>query len=448
MRKFKYRISDIKHRLCLFGLGIGYYLSFLTCYHYVISPIYSSIGLTFLMLPAWAWGISFVLAILPLLWLPLNFTRPSDFASWFLYLCLISPSNIIIFMVSNRPLSEIVILAILLTTSFLLFEFIRQKGLFAIPHIKSSTLIFTIFLPIVMITLSIVALSKANYKIDISFSDVYVRRMEARETLESNVILGYMLAFLKSVFVPIAIVYGIQQKKLYYIGLAVFAVIAIFSLEGTKATVILPVILVIIIFLAFKNRINHAFWLLGSFILLILLSLFEAACIGTNIISAYIVQRQLAVPSLLTTYYWEYFTSNPYFMMKDSIIGSFLPYESIYSISKSYLIGYEYFGDIELNANTNIWASAFADFGYVGMIGVSILAALILKVFDSLGRKDRFVFASACCTTTGIVWVNGALHTSLLSNGIFLLIVALWLYPSKKSKSVAFQNFEKITYNK
>ena len=141
----------------------------------------------------------------------------------------------------------------------------------------------------------------------------------------------------------------------------------------------------------------------------------------------------MVVPGLLTTYYWEYFSSNPYFMMTDSIIGTFLPFGPLYNYPKARLIGYEYFNNIESNANANIWASGFADFGYPGMIMVSILAALILKVVDSLGYKEKFVFASACSAAIGLGWVNGALHTSLLTNGVLGLILALWLYPSQHS---------------
>jgi len=57
----------------------------------------------------------------------------------------------------------------------------------------------------------------------------------------------------------------------------------------------------------------------------------EYALWNTTILSSLIVRREFAVPSLLTTYYWEYFSKNSYYFMKDSIVGFILPFETDYA---------------------------------------------------------------------------------------------------------------------
>ena len=431
MKLNHFHALSVFRRVIALCLGIAYYLAILSCYYYVISPMYSYRGMHFTILPVWAWMVSVTLALIPLLWLPLDFNRPSDFAAWFLYLLLIFPSNIVIYMVTSLPLSETVILPIALTASFSLFEFIRQKGLFTIHHIKGPKILFNVALPIFMVIMSIIALSYANFKINISFADVYERRLDAREILSGSTIINYSLAFLRSVCMPIAVVYAMQQKKWYFTGLAALVVIAIFSLDGSKGAVFLPLVLVIVVSLSARSRKNLGFWLLGGLVLLILFALVERSLLGTTTIATMIVRRELIVTNQLTTYYWEFFSNNPFVFMKDSWIGWLIPAESNYLIPRARLIGFEYLGNIETNANANIWAAGFADFGYVGMVMTSILAALVLKVIDSIGSRDKFLFASICSSVIGFAWINSALYTSMLTSGGLGLILAVWLYPAE-----------------
>jgi len=417
-------------RTVVIGLGLIYYCLLLACYYYIISPIYAGYGMSSWMLPAWTWLLSVMLALLPLFWLPLNFTRPSDFATWFLYLFLICPSNIVIYMVTIRPVSDVVILTMSLTASYLLFEYVRQKGVFKISALKWNTdVLFSAVLPILTMVLSIIVFYYANFEFNFSLESIYERRLVARYALISAPISRYMTASLMSVCVPVMLVYAFENRRWYYIGIVVFAVMVIFSFEGSKGMIARPFLLLLAYYMVTRHRERAGLWLLITFIIIVGLSILEEYIIGSNRIAVIIVRRQMFLTSQLTAYYWEFFSSNPFVMMKDSIIGWFIPVESNYSIQRSLLIGFEYLFNIEANANANIWATGFADFGYLGMAITSIIAALILKLFDG-ASKDKFIFASVCCASIGATWVNGALYTSLLTNGVLGLLLSFWLYPS------------------
>ena len=436
---------NIGCRAVAIGFGIIYYLTFLTCYYYLISPNFSYAGMTFFMLPYWAWVVSILLSLLPLLWMPVHFTRPSDFASWFLYLFLIFPSNIIIPMVSNLSPSGSVKLLIALNGSFILFEFVRRtRWLFAIHHIKSVEILFRVFLPIITITLSLVFFAYAKFKFNFSFADIYVRRLEARNILSSGSLAGYLESFLKSICIMIGIIYGLQKRKWVHITISIFAAFAIFSLSGEKWGLFSPLFFILIYFMSSRNRRNLGLIMLVLIILLVGLSLVEGIVAKSKILAFYFVRRMLVIPSQLTTYYWDFFSQNPFVMMKDSIIGWLIPVDANYLIPKARLIGLEYFGNIEMNANANIWATAYADFGYYGMVITSILAALTLKVIDSLGARGKFVVASVCSASIGLIWAEGGFYTSFLSNGVFLIIIVLWLYPLQHSHWSEIPKFMKI----
>ena len=179
------QVKNVIRRALAIGFGIIYYLAFLACYYYLISPIFSYRGMTFLMLPDWAWVVSFTLSLVPLFWMPIHFKRASDFASWLIYLFLIFPSNIIVFMGSSLPPSESVRLVIVLNAFFILFEFVRRKApLFAIPHFKSSDSLFRVFLPIITITLSLIVFSYANFQFNFSFFEfIYLHKDFVKTTI-------------------------------------------------------------------------------------------------------------------------------------------------------------------------------------------------------------------------------------------------------------------------
>jgi hypothetical protein len=115
--------------------------------------------------------------------------------------------------------------------------------------------------------------------------------------------------------------------------------------------------------------------------------------------------------------------------MSDSFLSSFI--EPRYETNVARLIGGELFGSLECNANANLWASGFSHFGYPGIFCISLVAACLMWVVDSLANSGRFIVASVIAAEMALIWTNGSLHTSLLSNGLVGAMVLLYLFPSQ-----------------
>ncbi len=432
--KFKLSTNLVTNRSIIYGFGILYYIALLLNYRDLISPIFSYNGLTYQPLPSWVWSYSIILSLAPLHWMPLNFSRPSDFTSWILYLTVVLPANFVSFMVSKLSPQIVVMLPLLLTSSFLLFEFVRtRRWKIKIPDIAGTSILFSLFLPATTIILAVILFSHTNFTLNISWDDIYVRRLDARNIL-SQTLLGYSEAVLASVLIPIGVIYGIQTKKWAYIAVSLFAVLTIFSLKGSKGLFVTPIVLIGIYKLSLAKRSDIGLKLLAWFNVWVYSALFEAFVLKSNIITLYTVRRMLIIPSQLTVYYWEYFRQNYLYGMQDSRLGWLIPMDLNYSIPRARLIGLEFFGNIETNANANIWATGYADFGVLGMLLTSILAALILKILDNISIGDKFYFACVCSAFIGMVWSQGALYTSMISNGVLLLIFAVWLYPNSYAR--------------
>src|ERR1043166_6479898 len=80
-------VSSIKRRVVLLLAGLTYYLILVASYLLTIVPTHFYEGFIFRPLPPWCWAASVTLALIPLIWMSVDFRRPSDYTSWLLYAC-------------------------------------------------------------------------------------------------------------------------------------------------------------------------------------------------------------------------------------------------------------------------------------------------------------------------------------------------------------------------
>jgi hypothetical protein len=420
----------IWYRVLALVIGIIFYVIFIESYRLLIVSKFHYYGFKFWTLPEWWRLLSLGFAIAPLLWLPLSLRRPSDLTAWPLYLFLIFPSSILLPFLSTSPTIEVAQFQFSLVACFGLFEIIRQNGIFRIVgRVSLTPQNFELLLIFLTIVLLLEVFYLGNFNLHFSLDDTYARRFLSRDILPAGSIFSYSVAVLTYVFIPVMLGIGLERRNIMYIALGELSTLAIFSLTGEKAPVFYLPILAFGMFLVYRKGATFGFWFMLAIISLVGFAMLEPLLLGSESVSEFITRRGMAVPALLTNNYREFFSQNPYMMLKDSVIGDFLPWGTTYNIPRARLIGYEYFTNIDVGANVNIWASGFADFGYPGMAAASVIAGLIVKLMDSLAHKNNYFLCCVCCLTTGLVWVNGSLHTSLMSGGVLGLIVLLWIYP-------------------
>lgn len=427
-----------KARAGLLCLGLLYYILLMASYILFISPGQAYLGLVTRNLSVFWWIISILLSQVPLLHLPIKFTKPSDLAAWYLYLLVVAPCPLVSLMVSTEEPLQVLQLPLLILSAFFIFEICRCSSSLKVPLISESkrkvrlrpefSNLFFYVIPVIMLTLSVIALYTIRFNIDLSISDVYTRRLQARETVIGGSFVAYSITFLGKAYMPLSIVIGLYYKKSIFLFLAVISSIAVFSVDGSKGSIFTPLLIVCIILLVSKPRNNEGFLLLVGCCCIIVLSIIEEFAIGSSIFSIFIVRRLFIIPAQLTTYYWEFFSYHPLVFLSDSILKIFINPQ--YPLPTAMIIGLNYFQDANANANAGIWASGFANFGYVGVIITSIIAAVILRIVDSIADTNRYVVGCVVSLMIGIAWTEQALHTSILSSGIIVLIIGLYLCPS------------------
>jgi len=124
----------------------------------------------------------------------------------------------------------------------------------------------------------------------------------------------------------------------------------------------------------------------------------------------YVVRRCFVVTGDLSSFYWNY-----------------VP-ESLSIKDITYVIGNAYSGNPATNANTNLMMFGWVWSGWVGGLIVASCAGLVLRVFQCVPNAKYPYLGSLMACGTMFIWSEQFLHTSLLSSGVFwLLLVALMM---------------------
>ena len=160
---------------------------------------------------------------------------------------------------------------------------------------------------------------------------------------------------------------------------------------------------------------------------LVLVSSLLQLWLNSGMLFSVFVRRLIATPGLLTGYYLDFFSQNPKALLGHSILRSVVDYA--YQYPPAIQIGFTYFGDPSISANANLWADAFANFGFAGIFGFTFLLGLVMWLFDSVaqGRSQRLT--SLLFGMPAFFLTNTALLTSLLTHGIGLVLLIVYLIP-------------------
>ena len=76
--------------------------------------------------------------------------------------------------------------------------------------------------------------------------------------------------------------------------------------------------------------------------------------------------------------------------------------------------------------------SSFANFGYAGLVGFTLLLALVLWLYDSMAAgRDRRV-AVLVISLPAFALANAGLLTSLLTHGIGLAMLLVYVMPAEQ----------------
>jgi O-antigen polymerase len=415
-------VNELSKRLLMLLVSVAIYLAFDYVYSNQIYESYAKYGFSVRPLDGIEYLLLFLFYLAPVLVLPVQLRRPSDICLWLLYLLSYSPALFMAFYSLEPGLWHALQFHLYLLTGLAVVYLARMHRIslrLGAVIAKQSYLEITFLVLSIVICFYLYGLTQFGLSLDMA--TLHERRLMARE--EGNLLGGYLISQARAVIYVFGIYLFLTRKRTAALLLVLCLAVIGFSYDGTKTSILLPVAL---LFLGiFFVRSGNFIWVLLAPFIVIVLAILEIKLIGTHIISEYIVRRSYAVTGLISTAYFDYFSSHPFVLMTDSI--GRLVAEPVYDLTTGYLIGKEYFDDPLINANTNLWWGGYANFGFVGILISSAIAGFILGLIDNITREKFFILGCMICAYLGLKWIEQFIHTSLLSGGILALVALVFV---------------------
>lgn len=273
----------------------------------------------------------------------------------------------------------------------------------------------------------------SDFNLDIE--KVYDFRRDAADRMPP--IFAYVYSNVSSTLIPILIVASIQFKKYWIIPLAFVMTIFMFGMSHHKSVLFGPIFVLLLYYVFSIKGIRKYIYLI--FLLIPIFSISEIFVVRNfpgDTDYAYwtslFIRRVLFVPPMLDGTYVQFFSENIKYYWSQSILFSWA-LENPYGMNAPFVIGFEYFSDLDTSANTGMIGSGFANASYAGVIFYAAISGLLISIFNSLGKNiGASAVAAMSFTMVFNILTSTDLVTAFLTHGLLLILILLALYPRQQ----------------
>lgn len=423
---------------------VGLYIA---CFHWIyvhyLYPTLDYLGFDFNR-PASAYlALAWTLALLPCLWMPLRLTRPSQLAYWVLYITVLIPSMFVPLYAEMEPAREIAVLMFVFLLAFFIVgcahfaPLARLHGSrYAAPQIARGMAWLGGAL-----ALWLLAVYRNHLQI-VSFNDVYDLRDAASDMAEGTSI-NYAFMLLTGAINPFFMGYGLYHRKRWMVAAGVAGQLLIYSVGGTKGSILSIVFIPAMYFILKIRRIPFGVKIASASLALMLGFCLVYAAVGEqagDIVSLalfVVFSRTLGMGGLLTAQYYDFFQRNPFtYWSHIKGVNWFVHYPYQYPVGQE--LGITYAGTTALDATTHFLATdGIEAAGLPGVVAIAFFCAFVFWVLDSAAQRHDPRLAALITTYAAYNLSNISIFTSLLSGGLGLLIAVLYLLKPVREPAAA-----------
>ena len=379
---------------------------------------------------------AWLLALLPATWLPLRLERPSRLFTLVLYVSVYGPALVLSARTGVDLQGGVLGLGAQLLACLLVVDLIGRLPRTSLrpgPGLEVRAVRVVVGL---LFVLALYGMVVSRFGIPSRLPRL-TEAYDARAAMKAEVIHGgrlvvYATMWLGNAVNPLLILVGLIRRRPLPVVLGVVGQFYLFSLGGMKSFLGALILVPVTYWLSDPERDDATLagfsWVLAG--VAASAAFLSSTAVGS--VCAYVVRRGLVVPGMLTGYYLEFFGDNPKAMLSHSVLARFVPRN--YEMAPADLIGNLYTAGSHSNAN--VWADGFANFGFGGMLAASALLGAVGYVTDAgapTGIRRRM--AVALMVMPAIAVGNSAVLTSLLTHGIGLVVLIVWLLPEAWEES-------------
>lgn len=423
-----------------------YVLVFNWTYDKMIAPVYGYWGLAANPTPLSYLVISWVLSIIPSFWMRIKIVRPSQILFLIQYYVIFIPGCFVLYN-SSKPYimpENVLFIVLLMFAGLSIIQLFYYLPLGTNLHMRvNSSLFWSLLVTSMAFLVGYTIFSfGGNFQLA-NLEEIYSVRSALAEAVEaSGSRFGfYAQMWLAGFYLPFCAAVGVATRRRWIFVLVAAGYLLMFGIGGSKTTLFSFIYLPgIYLWLKYSKKYTVAVFVLGLCGLLSIGALLDM--IGFTDFAYWYVAvvnfRTFSIPAQLIAQFYDFFSNNPLTYMSH-VSGFNLLHAYPYDTDIPRLLGM-YFYETPVGSNAGFWAGdGLAAFGPPGIIIMSVVCAVVFWVFDSIAKRcdPKFVILSVTFIATS--FGNISLSTVMVSGGLGLLVVTLFVLPDKGMLRTAFK---------
>jgi hypothetical protein len=434
------------------ALFVGAVLALATVYQLTyaawVADVHASWGFGWRPPPALHLAASYVLAVIPAIWMPLLFRRPSQFLFLLQYLIIYIPTLFVSYHSLNPAVTpdRALLFGLVLFGGISVLQLSLWLPVLRLPRLAMRPgLFWIIFLGFTGVLFAYVAVKLSGSFRIAGFEEMYaVREETARQVSEGAQLGGYAQLWLAGLSLPFLFAVAVYSRRWWLLIPVVTGYVFLFGIGGSKSLMFAVVFLMLIHLWLRREDGRRGTWLaVGLMVMLGVPILLEHAGPVFEVAARWYVAivnvRMFGIPQLLHLQYAEFFEVNP-LTFGSHIRGVSQVVANPYSADIPYTVG-EYFYGVPVGANVGMWAQdGIASFGMAGVLVISAICGLFFWILDSCCIELKPGFVASCLGFAAVAFTNVSLFTTLLSVGVLLFLLMAPLIPRAGMLAHAFRS--------
>jgi len=255
---------------------------------------------------------------------------------------------------------------------------------------------------------------------------IYEFRDKAATLLDVGV-LSYLNLWTYKVFTIFLVCVLLQHRRFGWLLVVLACQVYFFGLTSHRLVLFLP--LLAIAFWLYLARFDQLFPMPYAAALALLAVLTANRLSGIESIPEIVIRRAFFVPSGLVFQWMDFFTTHPHVYWADRVLALFSAGQYV-GTNIPRLIGDYLVPGSNSAANSGMVASGFAQAGYWGVALYSTILGMVLSVLNAIVKSGVPLWFVAALSAGPLrtAFADSDLLTSLLSHGLGLVVLLLWLY--------------------
>lgn len=416
-------------RVAMVGLAFAYSAILGLVYVNFVSPMYVYQGMWLQRLPPTLVAFQLFIATLPGFFLPCRMTKPSEFQVMLIYTIVHVPTVMIGYHICVADnWAGFSMFLILIACCLIALTQVSRMPPIKLPtvNLSSNALVISLLAFTVVVYASVIAFyGMPDVSTDIG--EIYASRWDFKDRAAGvPSIVNYFYWWQGLVINPLIIIAGMLRRNRTLFLLGIVLEVVLFALT-TLRTMLLAVFFCIFMVMYFRFKWR---WKGIGFLFLLTVGMSVAAFMmagegGVSMATRIFVQRWLAIQGQLSGAYFDYFYVHDPAYLGDSFLRGLVNYP-YGDWSPGEIIGdiYVSLGRRPIsNATGNIWADAFGQFGFLGVIGAAAAAFILLWLMDSVLRRYGSAVAIMLFSTCALSLTEQGVQMAVLTGGMLPLFV-------------------------